>query len=142
MDKDKVYSFKEVKSLAGQGAIYIKPKDGFSLLIDNGRSHGDSENDQTMNITYSNDGRTVLPTEPTEIKQARGNEYLNTTAEVKINDLETVTAECVSTCKKRNLNNPVEILKCAQKFILQGRPLEVTSLSEPLDGETNFVCID
>jgi len=139
------YSFKQVKSLAGQGAIYIKLKDGFSFLLDNGSSHGDSvkENDQTMNITYGNDdGRPVLLTEPTEIKQASGNDDLNTTAEVKIDDLETATAECISTCKKRDLNNPVEILKCAQKFILQGRPLDVTSLSEPLDGETNFVCVD
>ena len=40
------------------------------------------------------------------------------------------------------MSNPTEILKCAQKFILQGRPLGVTSLSQALDGETNFVCID
>ena len=40
------------------------------------------------------------------------------------------------------MSNPVEILKCAEKFILQGRPMDVTSLSQPLDGESNFVCID
>ena len=44
--------------------------------------------------------------------------------------------------RKRCEQSRTEILKCAQKFILQGRPLGVTSLSQPLDGETNFVCID
>ena len=58
------------------------------------------------------------------------------------NNLGTATAECVRVCKERDLGNLVEILNCVQKFILQGRPLDVSSLSQTLDAETNFACID
>ena len=58
------------------------------------------------------------------------------------NNLGTATAECIRVCKERDLGNLIEILKCVQKFILQGRPLDVSSLSQPLDAETNFACID
>ena len=34
------------------------------------------------------------------------------------------------------------MLRCAQKLIVQGRPLDVNSPDQPLDGETNFVSID
>ena len=33
------------------------------------------------------------------------------------------------------------MLRCAQKLIVQGRPLDVNSPDQPLDGETNFVSI-
>ena len=36
----------------------------------------------------------------------------------------------------------MEILRCAQKLIVQGRPLDANSHDQPLDGETNFVSID
>ena len=58
------------------------------------------------------------------------------------NNLGTATAECIRVCKERDLGNLIEMLKCVQKFILQGRPLDVSSLSQPLDAETNFACID
>lgn len=57
-------------------------------------------------------------------------------------NLEAAVAECISICKKDNVCNPVEILRCAQKLIVQGRPLDVNSPDQPLDGETNFVSID
>ena len=35
----------------------------------------------------------------------------------------------------------MEILRCAQRFLLCGRPLDVTDPSAPLDGETNFILV-
>ena len=140
------YSFKQVKSLAGQGAIYIKLKDGYSFLLDNGSCDGDDvgESSQvvTQNIPDDNGERRAVPPSPetSAVNQASDNNCVNT--EVSTDNLGTATAECIRFCKERDVSNPTEILKCAQKFILQGRPLGVTSLSQPLDGETNFVCID
>ena len=140
------YSFKQVKSLTGQGAIYIKLKDGYSFLLDNGSCDGDDVGERsqvaTQNIPDNNDERrpVSLSPETNAVNQASGNNHLNT--EVSTDNLGEATAECIRVCKERDVSNPVEILKCAQKFILQGHPLDVTSLSQPLDGETNFVCID
>jgi len=140
------YSFKQVKSPAGQGAIYIKLKDGYSFLLDNGSCDGDDvgESSQvvTKNIPDNNAERRPVPPSPetTVVNQASGNNHLNTA--VSTDNLGTATAECIRFCKERDVSNPIEILKCAQKFILQGCPLDVTSLSQPLEGETNFVCID
>ena len=35
----------------------------------------------------------------------------------------------------------MEILRCAQRFLLCGRPLDVTDPSAPLNGETNFILV-
>lgn len=48
----------------------------------------------------------------------------------------------VSHCKQHNLENPCEVLHCAQKEIVYGRPLEVTDPDECLEGETNFILVD
>ena len=36
----------------------------------------------------------------------------------------------------------MEILRVLQKELLQGRDLDVTSESELMEGETNYICID
>ena len=91
------YSFKQVKFLAEQGAIYIKLKDGYSFLLDNSSRDGDDvgESSQvaTQNIPDNNDERrpVSLSLETTAVNQASGNNHLNTdnlgTA--------TCTAECI-----------------------------------------------
>ena len=103
---------------------------------------GESSQVVTQNIPDTNGERRSLSVSPetTAVNQASGNNHLNT--EVSTGNLGTATAECIRVCKERDPGNPIEILKCAQKFILQGRPLDVISLSQPLDEETNFVCFD
>ena len=119
-------------------AIYIKLKDGYSFLLDNGSCDGDDVGESSQVVTQK---RAVPPSpETSAVNQASDNNRVNT--EVSTDNLGTATAECIRICKERDVSNPTEILKCAQKFILQGHPLGVTSLSQPLDGETNFVCID
>ena len=86
--------------------------------------------------------RPVYIPDPTENQQGNsiGDEF-KSLAE-SIGDIETAAAECLNTCKSHNVSSPVEILKCAQNCIVQGRRLDVFSPSQPLDGETNFVTID
>ncbi|CAH3176300.1 unnamed protein product, partial [Porites lobata] len=97
--------------------------------------------------------RPVSTLQPTEGPQAdlsdqsflitgQSNENLNAITVVSFANLEAAVAECISICKKDNVCNPVEMLRCAQKLIAQGRPLDVNSPDQPLDGETNFVSID
>ena len=42
---------------------------------------------------------------------------------------------CIDYCFKKSIEDPVEILRCAQRFLLGGRPLDVTDPSQPLEGE-------
>ena len=85
--------------------------------------------------------RPVYISDPTENQQGNsiGDEFKSLGE--NIGDIEIASAECLNTCKSHNVSNPIEILKCAQKYIVQGRPLDVFSPSQPLDGETNFVSI-
>ena len=185
------YSFKQVKSLAGQGAIYPRLKHGFGFLLDNQGSDNSSLKDNdisnhtesSMPIStlqspqYPREGsnhtqsspvcipqgsqvssnhtqsRPVSTLHPTEGPQAdvsdqsflitgQSNKNLNTINAVSFANLEEAVAECISICTKDNVCNPVEILRCAQKLIVQGRPLDVNSPDQPVDGETNFVSID
>ena len=185
------YSFKQVKSLAGQGAIYLRLKHGFGFLLDNEGSDNSNLKDNDVsnhtersmpistlqppqrpqegsNHTQSSplsipqgsqvssnhtQSRPVSTLQPTEGPQAdlsdqsflitgQSNENLNAITVVSFANLEAAVAECISICKKDNVCNPVEILRCAQKLIVQGRPLDVNSPDQPLDGETNFVSID
>ena len=185
------YSFKQVKSLAGQGAIYLRLKHDFGFLLDNQGSDNSNLKDNDVsnhtersmpistlqppqrpqegsNHTQSSplsipqgsqvssnhtQSRPVSTLQPTEGPQAdlsdqsflitgQSNENLNAITVVSFANLEAAVAECISICKKDNVCNPVEILRCAQKLIVQGRPLDVNSPDQPLDGETNFVSID
>lgn len=121
-------------------------KDGYSFLPDNGSCDGDDVGESSQLVTQNSPdnsgGRRPVSLSPktTAVNEASGNNHLNT--EVSANNLATAIAECIRVCKERDPGNPIEILKCAQKFILQGRPLDVISLSQTLDEETNFVCID
>ena len=44
--------------------------------------------------------------------------------------------------KKRELSDPVEVLKYLPKEIVTGRPLEVTSSEDTIEEETNYLTVD
>lgn len=56
-------------------------------------------------------------------------------------ELQRAVYSCIDYCLKESIGNPVEILRCAQRFLLCGRPLDVTDPSAPLNGETNFILV-
>ena len=41
-----------------------------------------------------------------------------------------------------NISNPVEILRCLQKDLVTGQPLEVMDATECSRGQTNFILLD
>lgn len=153
------YSFKQIKSLAGQGSIYVRVKQGYSFLLDEEEKenpkHWDSlqDNHQACH-TQSTPTPVPIPEPvqahvPSEHPQSDGDDdlsfvtvrNLNTATDVNLASLESAVEECVRICG--DACNPVEILRCAQKTILQGRTLDVTSLDIAIgDGDTNFVSID
>ena len=53
-----------------------------------------------------------------------------------------VAEHCVKYCKETGIENPVEILRIAQKLIVTGRPLDVTDPTVCLEGETGYILIN
>ena len=53
-----------------------------------------------------------------------------------------IVAKIVAYCVAENISNPVEILRCLQKELVTGRPLEVTDVTQCVRGQTNFILVD
>ena len=53
-----------------------------------------------------------------------------------------VVEKTVHYCRKNDINNPVEILRCLQLNMVTGRALEVEFAHEEKVGETNFIMVD
>ena len=53
-----------------------------------------------------------------------------------------IVQQCIDYCREKKIEDPVEILRVAQQFIVTGRQLEVISLTECLEGETNYILIN
>ena len=53
-----------------------------------------------------------------------------------------VVEKTVQYCRKNDINNPVEILRCLQLNMVTGRALEVEFAHEEKVGETNFIMVD
>ena len=51
-------------------------------------------------------------------------------------------AKVAAYCTAQNINNPVEILRCLQRELVIGRPLEVTDVTQCTEGLTNFILVD
>ena len=153
------YSFQQIKLLAGQGCIYVKIKSGFNFVLDSSNDGTEDNNDDEFPV-YSTAVRSegvderskqTSPELATPIESRIQPEELD--GEVIINSedgLDKETEEniresvnlCIKSCKDNNIQNPIEILKSAQQHIVQGRPLDTCSPSQPLEGETNFISIN
>ena len=53
-----------------------------------------------------------------------------------------VVEKTVQYCRKNDISNPVEILRCMQLNMVTGRALEVEFAHEEKPGETNFIMVD
>ena len=53
-----------------------------------------------------------------------------------------IVDKVVGYCSAENISNPVEILRCLQKDLVTGQPLEVTDATECSRGQTNFILVD
>ena len=64
---------------------------------------------------------------------------INCTSE---NYLKTVTSTLMGYCKTNSIDNPVDIVRAAQKVIICGRPLEFESLDSTIEGAMNQIVIN
>ena len=55
---------------------------------------------------------------------------------------EKVISDCIKKCTTENISDPIAILRCAQKYIVQGRPLDIISSTDTVEGESNFIHVD
>ena len=142
------FSFQEVKLLAGQGSIYVKLKDGFQCLLENGSE--DPCHSATAIATSQEEAQddqearheSLIPQETKENLQDEGESYLYAPTWAKRTEVDVAIEECLEACKRDNTVNPVEILRCVQKHILQGRVLDTTVAESTLDGDTNYIDIN
>jgi hypothetical protein len=51
-------------------------------------------------------------------------------------------SECITYCKEQNVYDPTEILRCAQKFLVKGKPLNGFRGRSIDDERTNFILIN
>ena len=55
---------------------------------------------------------------------------------------EKVISDLIRKCNAENIIDPIEILRCASTHIVQGRQLDISSASNTVEGETNFIHVD
>ena len=53
-----------------------------------------------------------------------------------------IVDKVVAYCLLHNISNPVEILRCLQKVIATGQPLELTDVTQCSSGDTNFIIVN
>lgn len=53
-----------------------------------------------------------------------------------------IVDKVVAYCLQHDISNPVEILRCLQKEIVTGQPLELTDVTQCSSGETNFILVN
>ena len=153
------FSFKEVKLLAGQGSIYITLKDGFECLLDdyaqgtNPKETNEEEEewqetpasviqDGTKNHGQNVEEKYHESFVPSQKPQEEDDSDLLKSIWDGNNDVELAVKECLKACEADKVTNPVEVLRCAQKYIVKGRPLDTTETESNLEGEVNFIDVN
>ena len=53
-----------------------------------------------------------------------------------------IVDKVVAYCLQLNISNPVEVLRCLQKVIATGQPLELTDVTQCSSGENNFMLVN
>ena len=87
---------------------------------------------EVQSASISEEGSTGIESEREEILAANTEDP----------SVDLLAKRCVNYCRANGIENPVEILRCAQSLIVSGRPLDVQNVSESLEGETNFILIN
>ena len=151
------YSFQQIKLLAGQGCIYVKIRTGFDFVLDSNDGTENNANDEfpvntpglgsdRPNGNEEPSSELTTPTESRSEPEEHGDEVIVVSVTVQNKnsegDIEEAVNSCIKSCKEGNIQNPIEILRSAQQHIVQGRPLDISSPSQPLEGETNFISIN
>ena len=143
------YNYKNMKMLAGQGSIYVKVKQGLDFFprpeYDKMSSEDESCDQKPLvsnverKITDSEESKSSFVEVAEEDEITPFSAVINCTTE---NNLKTVISALVGYCKTNSTDNPVDILRAAQKYIVCGRPLRIESLDSTIEGATNQIMIN
>jgi hypothetical protein len=57
-------------------------------------------------------------------------------------DIAEVVELCAKYCQENRITDPVQVLKIYQPKLVTGRPLEIESVTEAIEGDTNFIIVD
>ena len=135
------YNFKQIKLLAGQGAIYVKVKNGYDCLLKSNKEEGrdkkkqkvDESEDDSDSFSISSVfapqgvGETSAANEPSASTVASpsfttisASQVPPVVSDARGDGFSNVIADVISFCQDNNIENPVEILRVAQKAIVTG----------------------
>lgn len=154
------FDFNSIKLLIGQGSLYVMLKERKDFLLKN--SFSSDEDLLSTNALERNGDQEPLEVNGNqqESLEINGNQEL-----VEINnandsgdeviDASTFFTQCQNEleldkviiliadyCKRKDITNPVEILRIIQKCRVQGRKLEIEDPTMENVGPTNFLAID
>ena len=128
------FNYHALKKIAGQGQTYVKIKEGYehiyrkydSIII----SDPDDDDKELLKPTFGED---AVPSSIRPIAQLAQQKEEDTTDKIE---------EVICEIKGKSLMDPVEILRLLQNRLLKGRQLDVIELTDGLDGQTNYICVD
>ena len=73
---------------------------------------------------------------------ATADEQDNINNQADDHDVDNTVHMVVAYCVRHNISNPDEILRCLQKELVTGQPLEVTDVTQCTKGKTNVILVD
>lgn len=105
--------------------------------------HDDSSRSDEFPNTYTEEVQSYLPNNDSSSESNQPTEISGEGSEsIQEGSFEKVILDCIKKCNTENIIDPIEILRCASTYIVQGRPLDITSASDTVEGATNFIHVD
>eukprot|EP00794_Sanderia_malayensis_P020860 gene20860-22911_t len=142
------FDYKQVKLLAGQGAIYLRMQAGYDFMLGT-VSLSDDDSDDLIQVKSEEDCKI------TNVLTSTTSENIESEKEEQVSSSPTTTKptnpdhllhediqKCVKFCKENDITDPVEILCQIQKCIVHGRPLDVVSSCSTVEGDTNCIFVN
>jgi len=145
------YSYSLIKKMAGQGLLYLKIKEEFRFAIQGNDNKEDKENDDKLPIFQT------APTVTNTTASCSSSACYTTTKPPGQDDVIDLTArndncekidKTINELIEKKIVDPVEILRFLQKNLQEGRPLDLSSLTDFDEnfnsqvGQTNYLSID
>ena len=128
-----------LKSIAPSGGVYLRLleelPDSFMDPGDPGLCIDLTDAPDGVGLSRQTSANGTESSNPDESSTLNANESQSQSSSLNIKSI-------IRGAKEGALSDPVEVLKYLQKEIVTGRPLEVTSSEDTIEGETNYITVD
>ena len=131
------FNYSVVKKLAGQGMLYVRITTYHSYVLKGTGSDSDGEFTETIPSTTANDP-VANTSDDTVVENEDNSDHKSETFLGDSNIPLSLTQEI----KSKPLSDPVEILRFVKGKLIHGRSLQITNMSEEIEGLTNFISVD